>query len=130
MRARTPHYEMCRVFKREHEAKFGGFYGITSLDAKEAHELFVLNGELTEEQIVPYCRNYFVNDFPGWSERAWPAWLFWKHFNSFAPKVEKKVTHKSTRWCPECQTAHSINEPCPEKRDIQSVIGQIGRKIA
>ena len=121
-RARVPHYEMCRAFKAVYEEKFGGFYGITPLDAKEAHEFFVLNGEVDPESLRPYCMNYFADDFEGWSQRRWPAWLFFRHFNSFAPKIEKKVVRKSTRYCGECGTTHSINDPCPPIRDVGGLI--------
>jgi hypothetical protein len=96
-RKRIPHYEMCMVFKRLHDEKFGGFYCITSLDAKEANEFFVLNGEMAEEQMRPFCLNYFASDFTGWQSMGFPAWQFFKHFNSFAPRVEKRRNAEAER---------------------------------
>jgi hypothetical protein len=85
------------VFKRLHDEKFGGFYCITSLDAKEANEFFVLNGEMAEEQMRPFCLNYFASDFTGWQSMGFPAWQFFKHFNSFAPRVEKRRNAEAER---------------------------------
>jgi hypothetical protein len=129
-RSRIPHYTMCQIFKRLHDEKFGGFYGITSLDAKEAHEFYALNGEVTEDQMKPFCANFFSSDFQGWQQMGFPAWQFFKHFNSFAPKVEKKApVRASTRWCADCQTYHSMNVKCPEKRNVGAIIGNIGKAI-
>jgi len=117
-RARIAHYEMCKVFKSLYEEKFSGFYCITPVDAKVAHEFWVLNGELAEEQMRPHAMNYFADEFEGWSERRWPAWLFFKHFNSFAPRIEKPTvkvgqhTHELVIHCTRCNRNHRANEDC------------------
>ena len=128
-RSRVPHYEMCKMFKSIHDEKFGGDYLITTLDAKEAHEMWVLNGELGEEKLRPLCGNYFASDFPGWISMGFPAWQFFKHINSFAPKVEQKPIRRATTYCGKCGTTHSINDPCSEQRDVGKLIGSIGRKV-
>src|SRR3972149_7325393 len=103
---RIPHYEMCKIFKTIHDEKFDQPYVITTLDAKEAHEVWVLNGEIPEKQMRSFCAVYFSrSDFKTWQDMGFPAWQFFRHFNSFAPRVTQEAK-PYLFICPRCQTEH------------------------
>jgi hypothetical protein len=120
------HFQMCQVFKQEWETKHGGRYFVTGRDLKEAHEFFVNNGELTAEEMRPHMATYFDSDFPAWVDQNYPAWGLFRNFNNFTPK---QTVRKSTRYCPDCHTTHSMNTPCPTQRDVLSLVSQVKKVL-
>ena len=100
---RPHHFKMCKsLFESEVE----GF---------EPYEV---------KDIVERLEAYYRDDW--WKNTRHDFANFVKHFDKFVEVKEQKSVRKSTRWCPECQTAHSINEPCVPKRDM-AVLTQLAQ---
>lgn len=84
---------------------------ITSCDLKESHEFYVLNGELTREDMEPNVREYFRSDFEGYKKSNFPAHSFFRRYNAFTPRKEE-VKHRSTYHCPDCGQQHPVSVQC------------------
>lgn len=122
--------QTLKTLWNSHVNNEGRTYGGTSRDLGEAKLWLQVNdwepgdiGELTER-----FGRFMESTFDGWKELDYPIWAFLKHYGRYAaPRQEKQVIRKSTRYCPDCQTTHSINTPCPPQRDILNLISGIGK---
>jgi hypothetical protein len=108
---RQAHYEMCRCFQELHQEIRGGRYMITSVDLKEAHEFWVLNGELSREEMEENIREYFKSDFDGYKKSNFPAHSFFRRYNAFTPRQEE-IHRRSTYFCPTCGQQHPVSQQC------------------
>lgn len=125
-----PQFTMCQIFRELWELERGGKYFVSTLDLKHAYEFYCLNGELGKDEMRPYFKNYLSAEFEGWEKMGFPAWQFFKHFMSFAPREKKVevVRKRSTYHCPKCDMDHPISEPCPPK-NVTNLIQSISRAM-
>ena len=116
--------QMLKSLWESHPLNRGRVYSGTSRDMMEAKGWLLVNewhsGDFVdfEERMDRFMRS----DFEGWKEQDYPIWAFLRHYNRYAPPRKTnviEVTRRSTRYCGDCGTYHSINTPCQGLRLAQ-----------
>lgn len=101
-------YELCYLFKlawESHKSKQGMEYSPTGRDLREAKEFLAMNEIPDGKVFEKYLNNFLNSNYEGWVHLNHPAWALFKHWNTFAPKPEKKPLPKLI-YCEKCNATH------------------------